>query len=580
MDKPIRILVIDPNPTIHEDFHKIVENSSSIQIDSAHNAEQALQCVQQAISGHTVVFFDLYANDLALIQRMWEIDPNLQVVLSIAYSAYTEKDITEKLQHPEQVIILNKPFDVSEIRQLVNYFSKKQAQDIFIQNKIIALEEKIQYQLTHDQVTGLSNRFVLTSFISQAISQAEQHRAQVGVVLLSIDYLQEMHSVFGDVVIDNLFKQLTEKLKKMTSTSDHLIQLSQEKFVIVLTDSVNEKNIIEKIDRYLAEFSTPFEVDNHIIQVSAHSGASLYPENGKEADTLLKNAEAALQCSKAIGKKDVQLFNSHEHAVILQQAEIILAFPHALKKNQFILHYQPLVKADSSQILGVEVLLRWQHPEWGLLYPPAFIALAEETGWISAIGEWVLKTACAKIKKWQQTNCPTLIAEVNVSSLQLCQPNFEWLVQSTLKKTELEPQYLELEIIASPLLMENPDILQKMYRLKELGIRFSLNNFGVGYANLDCLQFFPFDKVKIDRSFIKEIKPNTTENKVIEAIIYFAKKMGTTVVASGVETAEQVAFLFDHHGREMQGFYFSPPVNEEAFAILLEKQKLIVKEEG
>ena len=410
MDEPIRILVVDANPAIHEDFHKIFEDAtsvtSSIQIDSAYEADQALRFVQQAISSqyaYTVVFFDLYANAgldaLAIIQRMWEVDPDLQVVLSINFSAYTAQDIAEKLQHSDHVIILNKPFDVSEVRQLVSFFLRKHANDNLVQEKIHALEEKIQYQLTHDYVTGLSNRFILAISISQAILQAEQHRTQVGIVLLGIDYLQAIHSVFGYVVSDQLIKQITEKLKKMISKSDSLIRLSDDKFIMVLTDSINERNIVERIDRYLAEISRSFEVDNHVIPISAHSGASLYPYDGKDADTLLKKAEAALQCSKKIGKKAIQIFNNNEHAAVLQRAEIMLALPQALKKNQFILHYQPLVKADSSQILGVEVLVRWQHPEWGLLYPPAFIALAEETGWISAIGEWVLKTACAKVKK-------------------------------------------------------------------------------------------------------------------------------------------------------------------------------------
>ncbi len=311
-----------------------------------------------------------------------------------------------------------------------------------------------------------------------------------------------------------------------------------------------------------------------------HIGVSIYPRDGKELEILLKNAQAALLYSKIPVKKSIQFYNQTDHDEQLRRAELIVSLPLALKNNQFILHYQPLIKADSSKILGVEALIRWQHPSLGLLYPQEFIPLAEEIGLIYSIDEWVLKTSATKVKKWQETIHAELLLAVNVSSYQICQPNFEFLVQKTLKQVELDAHYLEFDIIANPLLTEDPNTIAKMTRLKESGIRFSLDNFGVGYANLDFLQFFPFDKVKIDKSFVNNIQLNVKQNKAIEAIIYFAKKMGIKVVAGGVETPEQVEFLFNHHGEEMQGFYFSPPLNDVACGMLLKKQGAIIKEEG
>ena len=433
-----RILIVDSNPAIHEDFHKIFSGHGDKQknsppsylIDSAYDSEQALHHVQQAVQEqrpYTIAFMDLYSNaswdGIKTAQRLWEADPNLHFVLGNAYSTYSWQDLTHQLPRADLFLILNKPFDLDEIRQLVFYLSRNEDADAKVNEHIHALQEKIKFLYTY-----------------------------------------------------------------------------------------------------------------------------IYPKNDPET--------------------------------LSRRAELMNTFPQALRDNQFVLHYQPLVKANSSQILGLEALIRWQHPAWGLLYPQEFLTAAEEAGFIVKLGEWVLKTAFAKVKRWQETIYPGLFVAVNISSYQLCQPGFEEVVLKLLKKAELEPHYVELEIIAHPILMGDPDVLKRINRLKESGVRFSLNNFGAGYANLDYLQSFPFDKVKIDRGFVKNIQPHLKENKAIEAILYFAKKMGVQVVAEGVETQDQVEFLFNHHGEQMQGYYFSPPLTEEACAVLLEKQRNRVKEEG
>ncbi|GEM_PF-884178 len=596
-----RILIVDSNSAIHEDFQKIfclksdsTEPSKSKQkhtqqsysLDSAYDGEQAFQLIQQAMANqhpYTVAFIDLHlspsSDGLAMIQRIWELDPDLQLVLSIAYSHYSYQDVVEKLQHPDPILILNKPFDINEIRQLVFHLSRKQDVNHTIQQNINALEEKINYQSTHDGLTGLGNRLLLTKYSMSAIAEAEKDGTLMGVVLLSIDNLKEVNTFFGISTGDSFIKQIAEKLRAYCSKVDLLIRLSNHEFLIILADQASEDSIVTKINQLVENFQHPLNIENHSLFVSTHIGASIFPRDGKELDLLLKNAETALSYSAKTGKKAIQFYNKTDHDIMLRRAALIIDLPRALKNNQFILHYQPLIKADSSKILGVEALIRWQHPDLGLLYPQEFLSLAEEIGLISSVDEWVLKTACARVKKWQETINSELLLAVNVSSHHMCQPNFEWLVQKTLKKLEFEPRYLEFDIIANPMLMGDHDTLPKMNRLKESGIRLSLDNFGVGYANLDYLQFFPFDKVKIDRSFVNNIQLNDKQNKAIEAIIYFAKKMGIKVVAGGVETPEQVEFLFNHHGGEMQGFYFSPPLNEEACGTLLKKQ-IIVKEEG
>lgn len=606
-----RILLVDGNPAIHEDFHKAfcikADNTKLTEvegvlfpdkvkktrtgqavpylIDSAYQGEQALKLIQQAVASqrpYAMAFIDLYLisgwNDMATIQRIWEVDPYLQVVICTAYADYSWQELGEGLPRSDNFLILNKPFDVSEIRQLVFYLSKKGEIKNQIQEQIRELEVKVVHQTTHDSLTGLGNRSLLTDYIQQVIKKAKQRTQFFGVLLIALDNLKEINTVFGYAIGDASLKLMAKKLKNDSLGVDTIIRLGGNEFVVILASQASEENLVTKVKQLHALFLTPWEIESNSLLVATSIGVSIYPCDGQEADTLFKNADVALYHAKKMGKNNIQFYIKEYHESFLRRMELIASLRHALDARQFVLHYQPLVKSDTSQILGVEALIRWQHPSLGLLYPQEFIPLAEESGLITSIGEWVLKTACIRVKKWQESIYPELKIAVNVSVHQMCQANSAELIYKILKKTELDPHYLELEIIASHMLKANLDFMQKIHKLKEMGINFSIGNFGVGYANLNCLQYLPFDKVKIDKSFINNVQLNNKENAVVESIIKLAKKLGMTVVAEGVETPEQVAFLFDHHGDQMQGYYFSPPLNEEACTKLLEKQSGIVKE--
>lgn len=606
MDHSKRILLLDSNPAIHEDFHKILGKKSEARfievtttsphptykekkilqtytIDSAYTGEEALGYLKKAKkekNPYTAAFIDLHLTSewdgIQTIQRLWEIDPDLQIVICISFSAYSWQDIAEKLHHSDHFFIINKPFDVVEIRQLVFYLTRRQEQNKMNQEKMDALKEKIHYQAEHDSLTGLANRLVLNDHLTNAIVEAKKRGLSFGIVLFSFDNLNELNLLLTYSEYAAFLKILVEKCEAVFRKTGRLIFFGENTFLAIL-ENMNEESVNAKINELQTAFLTPFIFEKQAFYASLNAGIAMYPYNGHEANSLVKNAEMALAFSKGQHQKKIQFYDKGLHDVIMRRTELIISLPYALHHKQFVLYYQPLVKADSSRILGVEVLLRWEHPQLGLLYPQEFIPLAVEMGLMSAIGEWVLKTACAKAKKWQDTIYPELAIAVNISSDQLSQSNFDGLVQGILKKSELESHYLELEIIANSKLMDDPDVLRRMHKLKEIGVRFSLDNFGVGYSNLNYLHYFPFDKLKIDRAFIKNIGSGKKANKEIEMILDLAKKWGIRVVAEGVETAEQVEFLFNHHGEEMQGFYFSPPLNEEACAILLEQQRAVIK---
>jgi len=606
-----RILVVDENPAVHKDFYKAfcikndnvklmeiervlfpdkikqtsVAQAVSYLIDSAYQGEQALKLVQQAVESqhpYTMAFIDLYPTSgwdgITTIQRIWEVDPDFQVVMCTAYADYSWQELARKLQRSDNFLILNKPFDVSEIRQLVLYLSKKGEIKNQIQEQIYELEAKVVHQTTHDSLTGLGNRLLLIDCVRQAIEKAKQHAQFFGVLLVALDNLKEINTVFGYALGDALLKIIAEKLKNNNLKVDTIIRSGGNEFVIILTPEASKENLVTKVNQLQALFLTSWKIETNLLLVTTSIGVSIYPCNGQEADTLLKNADAALYHAKKTGKNNIQFYIKEYHEYLLRRMELMASLRYALDNKQFVLHYQPLVKSDSGQILGVEALIRWQHPSLGLLYPQEFITLAEEIDLIISIDEWVLKTACTRVKKWQESIYPELKIAVNVSAHQLCQANFVERICKILNKTELEPRYLELEIITSHILKANSDTLQKMHKLKEMGVHFSIGHFGVGCANLNYLQYLPFDKVKIDKSFINNIQLNDKENVVVESIINIAKKLGMKVVAEGVEMPEQVEFLFNHHGDQMQGYYFSPPLNEEACAKLLEKQGSIAKE--
>ena len=297
--------------------------------------------------------------------------------------------------------------------------------------------------------------------------------------------------------------------------------------------------------------------------VTASIGASIYPQDGEDVDTLLKNADTALYHAKELGRNRFQFYMQEFNKQILERSELKTALSAALEKNELSLNFQPLVNLKSGKLIGLEALLRWQHPTLGLIPPLTFIPIAEELGLIIPIGEWVLRTACAKIKAWQQfSEFQQIKIAVNISVKQFRQKNFVAVVRKILEETQLNPNYLELEITESHILSNISDIVQKMVDLKALGVRFAIDDFGTGYSSLSYLKYFPFDTVKIDKTFIDNIATDANSASIVEAIIGMTKNMGMEVLAEGVEHEEQVDFLREHHSNQVQGYYFSEPLTE------------------
>jgi EAL domain-containing protein (putative c-di-GMP-specific phosphodiesterase class I) len=314
-----------------------------------------------------------------------------------------------------------------------------------------------------------------------------------------------------------------------------------------------------------------------MLAVTVSIGVSFYPKDGKDANELLKNADAALYHAKEMGRNTYQFYQSEFNEHILKRAELTTALRQALERKEFFLKYQPLIRLNSNDIIGLEALIRWNHPTLGVILPDKFISIAEEAGLIVAIGEWVLRTACLQCKIWQQSS-PGICMAVNVSGYQFKQENFIAMIKSVLNETGLDPRLLELEITESVILNNVTDVSQKMHELKKIGVSLSMDDFGTGYASLNYLKLFPFDKLKIDKSFIDGIASVSEDQSIVEAIINMTKSMGLQVLAEGVEKKEQVDFLREHHSNQVQGYYFSEPLDEKNCTELLQNHVTYEKE--
>lgn len=733
-----RILLVDDNAAIHEDFRKILlqrqgnstlasykeklfgnneqttnPTNAPLCLDSAYQGEEALQMVKKALSEqrpYCLAFVDIRMppgwDGIVTIKKLWEVDPDIQMVICSAHSDYSWEEMHKQLNDTDNLLILKKPFDVIEIRQFTSALTTKwqlarqvqfqiknlehivaqrtaelrnanqsldeslslitatlesmqegilaldENEQILVNNQKLLnlwnidaglasngdakltsqlllkqmasqiedpscfltmivnqckapkkemikelklnngqilelyihprylhnesrgvvlsfreiterkfLEEQLLHQATHDALTGLPNRILLTDRLQQAIVYAKRNNLFVGIFMLDLDNFKYINDSLGHNAGDILLTLVAQKLLANFRESDTVTRFGGDEFVIIAASQARVEDLMLKADKLIQLFTQPFIIYDKAVNVTLSVGISIYPQDGTTPDDLLKTADSALYHAKETGRNNYKFYVAEYNDNILKRLELKTALQQALDKNQFSLDYQPLLKLDSKQIIGVEALLRWQHPTIGIIMPNQFIPMAEESGLIISIGNWVLKTACAQNKLWQQTIHPELTIAVNISGRQIMQSNFIDIVKQVLHDTKLEPQYLELEITENLILENSSTVSNAMNELKEMGVKLSMDDFGIGYSSLNYVKYFPFDKIKIDKSFIDGINLNKDDKNIVEAIINMTKSMGLEVLAEGVETKEQIDFLYSRHSNQIQGFYVSPPLD-------------------
>lgn len=430
-------------------------------------------------------------------------------------------------------------------------------------------EERLHHLAHHDPLTGLPNRALLQQRLNQAMREADQNERLVAVMFLDLDRFKTINDTLGHDTGDALLKTVAERLPICLRPGDTVSRLGGDEFTIVLGNVAHVDDVTRMAQKILDQFIAPFRIGGRDLFVSPSIGITLYPLDEKQSENLLKDADVAMYCAKELGGNQFQFYTPDLNARAARRLELETGLRLALERQEFILHYQPLVDMQTGRIRGMEALLRWQHPEFGLIPPLDFIPLAEETGLIIPIGEWVLKTACAQIQAWRKTGFPALQVAVNLSSKQLRDKNLIAAVRQALTESGLESRYLDLELTESVLMQDMELATSILKELKTVGISFSLDDFGTGYSSLSYLKRFPIDYLKIDRSFVRDITADSVGAGLVKAIIAMANVLDIKVIAEGVETYEQLEFLRSHGCDITQGYFCSPPVNAETFTDLL-----------
>ncbi|MGB6977057.1 MAG: EAL domain-containing protein, partial [Gammaproteobacteria bacterium] len=655
---------------------------------------------QLALGQHyTIIFVDIRMppgwDGIKTITKIWEIDPEAQIVICTAYSDYSWEEILNKFGPTDQLLILKKPFDNIEVRQLVISLTKKWLlgkqvseqlnllhemvdkrtaeltksfsllratfestgdgilvtdnndeivdynnkfvklwniprsmleskkfdtaltfildkltyPEIFLKkvkefyklsgqesfnilelknNKIFEcyshpqllkqeiigrvwdfrditenkrMEEQLAYQALHDVLTGLANRTLLLENTEKNIQNAIKEERVAAILFFDLDRFKLINDTLGHSIGDKLLKAVALRMKKCVRPEDTLARLGGDEFVLLTSSLHDENDVINIMKRFLSAITKPFNINGNIFNITASAGISLYPKDGETAEMLFKNSDIAMYRAKEMGGNNFQFFTPSMNIHTTERLMLSNDLAFALENNEFLLHYQPLVDVKTKKIVGIEALIRWQHPKRGLLMPIEFIPIAEETGLIIPIGEWTLHTACKQVKAWQNEGFGPLWLSVNLSSVQVMRGDIVKTVTDVLQKTQFDPELLCLEIAESLVIENTQHVKNTLINLKKLHILLAIDDFGIGYSGLSYLNQFPIDKLKIGPSFVRDVTGDANDAALVLAIIGMAKSLQMKVLAEGVETHEQLTFLRNNNCDEMQGYIISKPVD-------------------
>lgn len=433
-------------------------------------------------------------------------------------------------------------------------------------------EDHIHFMANHDALTGLPNRALLNDQLTQAVLHAQRYDRRVTVLFIDLDNFKAVNDVHGHNAGDELLKLVASRMVDCLRATDTVVRLSGDEFVILLNDQPKYANIVtETLQKIRAAIAEVARLKGHDLRVTSSIGIANYPDDGTDADTLLANADAAMYRAKEIGRDNFQFYtpdlNAKAHEKLLLQKEL----RNAVARSEFVLLYQPQVDLRTGRVFAVEALIRWNHPTLGLTPPIKFIPMAEETGLIVPIGDWVLHEACRQNKAWQDAGLPHVNICVNISARQFLEKDVISSVVSALRESGLESEYLELELTESLIMQDVDHAVATMEALQALGVQLSIDDFGAGYSSLAALKHFPIVRLKIDKSFIAELPNNENDKAIATALISLGQKLNLRVIAEGVETDEQIAFLRDNNCDEMQGYHFSKPIAARDIEKLLTK---------
>jgi diguanylate cyclase len=588
-----RILVIDDNPSIHKDFRKILnrqdngndidraeaelfgepvterKNSVSFQLDSAMQGEEGLEKIRAAIEmnqPYALAFVDMRMppgwDGLKSIEEIWKVASDTQIVICTAYSDHTWDDICERLGHSDSLLILKKPFDDIEVSQTAIALTKKWAlvqQANLKQRELESLVDQRTAQLrhaaSHDPLTALPNRKEFHDCLQLTLQQGRTLNYKTAVYLLDIDHFKNINDTFGHPIGDKVICRVARMLTDAVQDRGTVARLGGDEFAIIQSQIENEQEIIDLGARIHKLLTCPFTIDGKTVNPGISIGVAIAPTDGDQSDHLLKNADLALYRAKGDGRSCLRFFESAMEEHMQTRHELEARMRKALVNEEFVIHYQPQFNTQTNAVCCMEALLRWQTADMGLLPPSHFISLAEETGLIIPLGEWVLKQACLDASKW-----PTDVrVAVNVSVAQFKGERFVESVGKAISQSGIEPNQLEIEITESILLEDDNVTIDSLHALHDLGVRVVMDDFGTGFSSLSYLRSFPFDKLKIDMSFVQDTDQDSSSRAIVKTVANLGRCLEIETTAEGVETEEQLEKIIADGYSQFQGFLRGKP---------------------
>ncbi|UVW30243.1 EAL domain-containing protein [Massilia sp. H6] len=436
-------------------------------------------------------------------------------------------------------------------------------------------EQRVHHVAQHDVLTGLPNRSLLQDRLGQAIAYADRSGLPMWVMLIDLDRFKFVNDSMGHKAGDVLLMTVAARLSSSLRDTDTVARLSGDEFVVILSEQHDAPLSRELVQRVMDSVAQPVMLGSKEFFVTCSIGVAAYPSEGTPADSLIEHADIAMYSAKKLGRNNFQFYAPMMNEESMERVRIESALRNALDRNEFVLHYQPQVDLKSGKIVGMEALIRWQHPEMGMVSPVRFIGIAEETGLIVPIGAWVMRTACAQNKAWQDAGLGKLRVAVNLSARQFSAPDLLQSLQAVLTDTALEPECLEIELTESLFMSDVTPAVELLHRMKSLGVNLSIDDFGTGFSSLSYLSRFPIDVLKIDRSFVADITHDANDAAIVTSIIGLAHNLKLAVIAEGVETAAQLDYLRRHGCDEMQGYFFSKPLAASEFEGLLREGRCL-----
>jgi len=440
-----------------------------------------------------------------------------------------------------------------------------------VQDELKAQKEMLHHHAHHDSLTNLPNRFLFNDRLNQSIKQAQRSGSKIAVLFIDLDHFKGINDSMGHKVGDELLVEVAGRLKSKIRQTDTLARLGGDEFTIVLDQVNNNDDIVSVTQSLLKVMEEPFNLSSRSLYVSLSVGAAIYPEDGSSAEELLKNADAAMYHAKDDGRNTYQFYAQSMTEKAFERIAMEASFRNALTKEEFVVYYQPQMDAETEQLIGMEALVRWQHPDMGLISPAKFLGFALDTGLIVPLDLWVMKTAMSQLAQWYQNKLQPGVLALNLSLLQLNKEGFVEGIKQLLEETGCQPEWLELEVTEGQIMKDSSKAIQILNQVKDLGINLAIDDFGTGYSSLSQLKRLPINRLKIDQSFVRDLPGDEEDVVLSKSVISLAKNMGLDVIAEGVETQPQKDFLLNNGCRFMQGYYFGKPVPATEIEEMLEK---------